>query len=199
MPAGSAITPAHSGPTTNSGDGRAADNSTVRDRLRAAIDHAAEFLPAQGPITVFVAQNTLEPLEDVPFDEGVLQGAKCYHAEPYLLESRYREEYEKGRIRVEDLAAVLEDDLGPGGLTPVAKFGSRFDIRLMMLRFPLRQATGHELRWFLVKTDALLRFRDEAPFSARRRMIAETRRWIQRLSVEQLGGWPAASSGKWRV
>src|SRR5687768_4959242 len=81
-------------------------------RLEQALEHAAHLLPAQGPITVFIHHNTLHALEDLPFEEAVKQGAKTFGCQPYLSEAQYRQHLSRGRIRPEDLYAVLLDDLG---------------------------------------------------------------------------------------
>ena len=82
------------------------------EHLAHQIEHAAHFLPAQGPITVFVHHNTLHAFEDYQFDEGVQRGARLFGCQPYLSEDRYRELFQSGRIVVEDLSAVLLEDLG---------------------------------------------------------------------------------------
>ena len=50
----------------------------------------AHLLPAQAPIQVFVHHNTLHALEDLTFQEAVLEGAAFYGCQPYLPEGRYR-------------------------------------------------------------------------------------------------------------
>lgn len=185
--------PPHTAATINAESGEAVP-SAPRDRLKNAIDHVAELLPAQGPIRVFVHHNTLHAFEDLPFDDGVRVGAETFGCEPYLPEANYRQKYEKGRIRVEDLTAVLQDELGPRAAEPILGFGNRFEIRLAMLRHPLRQATGDELRWLMAETDALLRFRGEAPFAVQRRTVLETRHWIQRIVVDPRSGSTAEHS-----
>ena len=149
------------------------------ERLHAAFEYAAGLLPNQGPINALVARNTLEAFEHLPFDEGVRTAAELYGCEPYLREERYREKFERDRIRVEDLITVLQDDLGARAHGSVLNFGSRFDIRMSMLRFPLQQATGNELQWLMAETDALRKFRPETPFAVRQRVLRETSRWIQ--------------------
>src|SRR5947209_4824375 len=79
-------------------------------RLRAAIDHAAHLLPAQGPITVFIHHNTLHAFEDLPFTEAVKRAARVFGCQPYLGEDRYREELGRGRIRFADLEAVVREN-----------------------------------------------------------------------------------------
>lgn len=76
------------------------------------IEYAAHLLPAQGPITVFVHHNTLHSFEHLDFDAGVQAGGRLFGCHAYLPEERYREKLERGRIRVEDLEAVLQEDLG---------------------------------------------------------------------------------------
>jgi uncharacterized protein YbcC (UPF0753/DUF2309 family) len=143
-----------------------------------SILHAAHLLPTQGPITVFVHHNTLHAFEDQPFDRAVQMGADTFHCHPYLPEDHYRKKLSAGRIRVEDLEAVLLDDLGDEADRLVASFGTRYALRLAMLQFPLHSVNDAELRWLMAETDALRRFRAEVPDSIRQQMIADTRDWV---------------------
>ena len=134
---------------------------------------------------MFVHHNTLHAFEDLPFDEAVRQGAATYGCHPYLPEDFYRGEVARGRISPDDLAAVLIDDLGEEADVLIGFMGTRYHLRLAMLEHPLRLGTDAELRWLIAETDALQRFRDEAPRDVRRRMIDQTRQWILR---DYLGG-----------
>jgi uncharacterized protein YbcC (UPF0753/DUF2309 family) len=151
-------------------------------QLRQTIDHAAHLLPSQGPITVFVHHNTLHAYEDLPFDEGVKAGGRQFGCHAFLTEEQYRQEFERGRIRVADLEAVLLEDLDEDADRLVALFGTRYALRLAMLRHPLRTGPSAELRWVIAETDALRRFREDVERSERARMIAETRSWLLRNS-----------------
>jgi uncharacterized protein YbcC (UPF0753/DUF2309 family) len=148
--------------------------------LEHQIDHAAHLLPAQVPITVFVHHNTLHAFEHLPFDEAVKAGAATYGCHPYLPEEFYRREVARGRILPEDLAAVLIDDLGEDADFLIGFMGTRYHLRLAMLEHPLRLGTDAELRWLIAETDALHRFRAEAPRDVRRRVIDQARHWILR-------------------
>jgi len=148
------------------------------DDLRTCVEHAAHFLPAQGPITVFVHHNTLHAFEDLEFDEGVKAGGRLFGCNPFLPEDRYREKLRQGRIRVADLEAVLIDDLGDEAGRLVANFGTRYALRLAMLQFPFRSGPAAELRWVIAETDALRRFREEVEPEVRAKSIDATRRWI---------------------
>jgi uncharacterized protein YbcC (UPF0753/DUF2309 family) len=150
------------------------------ERLQQVIEHAGHLLPAQGPITVFIHHNTLHAFEDLTFDGGVQAGARIFGCLPYLPEDRYRQELARGRIRVEDLAAVLHDDLGDQADGLIGPLGTRYHLRLRMLQFPLRLGPTEELRWFVAETDALTRVRADAPPEKRDRLLQETRHWVMR-------------------
>ncbi|MBS0211216.1 MAG: DUF2309 domain-containing protein [Planctomycetes bacterium] len=150
------------------------------DHLRELIRRAAELLPAQGPITAFVFLNTLQALETMPFEDGVRKGARLFGCQPYLLESQYRDKLTHDRIRLVDLATVLREDLGERADEVIGSLATRFELRLAMLEHTLRKGPPEELRWFVAETDALTRFRDEAPSTMRERILEETRHWVMR-------------------
>src|SRR5258708_3376256 len=121
------------------------------DQLRTAIESAAALLPISGPITAFAFLNTLMALEDLPFEEGMAQGAKINGCQPWLSEKRYREKMSRGRIRIEDLRDCLREDLKESGATRVAPFCNRYDLRLAMLTHPLHHGPVEDLRWYIAE------------------------------------------------
>lgn len=157
-----------------------ADRRTQLAHLHHVIEHAQHYLPAQGPINVFIHHNTLHAFEDLSFDDGVKTGARLFGCQPYLSEDRYRRELARGRILVADLEAALADDLGERADELLGFMGTRFHLRLAMLEHPLRIAPRAELRWFVAETDALAKFREDAPQAVRARLIETTRHWILR-------------------
>jgi uncharacterized protein YbcC (UPF0753/DUF2309 family) len=150
------------------------------EELRSIIEHAAHLLPAQGPITVFIHHNTLHAFEDLSFHDALKKGGQMFGCQTYLSEDRYRDELRKGRIRFSELQEVLEQDLGEGARRPIPGFGTRLDLRLAMLQYPLRIGPTEELLWFVAEADALRRVRAEVSSAVRARLIAETRRWVMR-------------------
>lgn len=150
------------------------------DQLRRMIEHAAHLLPAQGPITAFVHHNTLHALEHLPFEEAVVAGGEIFGCHPFLPEHRYREKLLCGRIRREDIEAVLMDDLGDRADELLGFLGTRFHLRLGMLAHRWRTGPATELRWVVAETNALRRFREETSQSARDHMVESTRRWVMR-------------------
>ncbi len=157
-----------------------ADRCARQTYLHGVIERAGNLLPAQGPITAFVFLNTLQAMEDLPFEEAVAKGARLFGCQPYLREDRYREKLAAGRIRKDDLTAVLRENLTDGADVPICSLGSRLDLRLAMLSYPIRSGPADELRWFVAETEALTRLRDDAPPAIRSWFIRETRRWVMR-------------------
>jgi uncharacterized protein YbcC (UPF0753/DUF2309 family) len=164
-------------------------------RLKKVIEHAAHLLPAQGPITVFIHHNTLHAFEHLPFEQAVEKGGRVFGCQPYLTEDRYRAALGRGRIRFDELRAVLDDDLGERADDRIACFGTRLELRLAMLQYPLETGPTEELLWFVAERDALRRVRSEVSAAARGRIIAETRRWVMR---DLRGGNEANGNGKYR-
>lgn len=162
-----------------------ASDGDPRERLHRVIEHAAHLLPAQGPIAVFVHHNTLHAFEDSGFEDAVAVGAKTFDCHPYWTEEQYHRERERGRIRSDDLAAELIEDLNDGVDTLLGFLGTRYHLRLAMLEQPLRLAPTHELEWLITESDALQRFRDEVSPSIRQKVLGRTREWMLR---DQHGG-----------
>jgi uncharacterized protein YbcC (UPF0753/DUF2309 family) len=148
--------------------------------LRHLIEHAAHLLPAQGPITAFVHHNTLHAFESLPFEQAVVAGGDTFGCHAFLPEHRYRDKLLQGRIRREDIEAVLLDELGDRGDELLGFLGTRFHFRLGMLAHRWRTGPSAELRWVVAETNALRRFRDETPQAVRDRILQMTRGWLMR-------------------
>lgn len=155
-------------------------SGTSSSLLARIIEDAAHLLPQQGPITVFIHHNTLHAFESLPVHEALRKGAQVFGCQTYLNEDRYREALRLGRIRFAELREVLEEDLGVRAAGPVPGFGTRLDLRLAMLEYPLRTGPADELVWHVAEMDALRRVRPEVSSATRARLIAETRRWVMR-------------------
>lgn len=148
--------------------------------IEAIVLKAAQLLPAQGPITAFVFLNSLQGLEDLPFEEGLARGREWFGCETYLSEVRYREKLERGRIRLEDLQETLRQELGAREREFIGPAGTLFDLRMAMLMNSIRVAPVAELNWFMAETDALRRYRDEINPEEITRLTEETRIWALR-------------------
>jgi uncharacterized protein YbcC (UPF0753/DUF2309 family) len=97
-----------------------AGSSSPAERLQDTIHHLAHYLPAQGPIGVFIHHNTLHAFQHKKFEDAVTEAAQMYGNEPYMLENAYRACYREKRILGEDIDAALAEEpdaeLLPDGL-----------------------------------------------------------------------------------
>lgn len=82
------------------------DNHTSLGHI---LDEVREVLPTQGPIDVFIHHNTLHAFENLPFEDAVEEAAKVYGAEAFLPEQRYLDYFRSGRIKKDDLRAVIAE------------------------------------------------------------------------------------------
>ncbi len=110
-------------------------HDTPASRLAHTVGHLAHFLPAQGPIGVFIHHNTLHAFQHLPFDEAVRAGARTFGAQPYMQEDAFREAFAAGRIRRADVVSVL------------AAEGRDVDVRTVMLDPGVRRFHPSTVRW----------------------------------------------------
>ena len=145
--------------------------------LERMIAAAARFLPPQGPIDAFVAQNPLQGFEHLPFEEAVVRAARLYSAQPFLPESVYREELAKSRIRAIDLEAVLADDLGDRDRAPLAGGQTTLGrLHLQLLLHGVRLESDAAVRWTLTESRSIEVLRDDLEPQARSRLLASVGR-----------------------
>ncbi len=150
------------------------------EKLRQLVERAGDLLPTQGPLTGFAFLNPLQGLEHLRFEDGMAQSARLFGCYPYLAKDAYREKLASGRIELKDLQAVMRDEMGAFADMPIRPSGTRFDLRMAMLQYPLRTAPAEELRWFIAEADALTHFGEEIPGASRNRFLDETRQWVMR-------------------
>ncbi|MEM9643373.1 MAG: DUF2309 domain-containing protein [Planctomycetota bacterium] len=153
-------------------------------RLRELVSQAARFLPSQGPITAFVHHNTLHAFEDRCFADAVADASEIHHSQPYQSEAWYHQQRSCGRIRNADIEQVLIDDLGEAADRLVANLGTRYALRLAMLRFPIRNLPDLEIRWLMTETDALDHFHDQVDAATSKLLIEKTRQWATSLPID---------------
>src|SRR5258706_211937 len=130
-----------------------------RQHLGQAVDNAAHLLPAQGPIGVFIHHNTLHAFQHLPFEEAVCEASKGYGTEPFLREEVYRNHMASGRIRVEDIEAVLDRE------STEAILPARLDRRTLRKKLLIsgqRRFEPATVQWQLEETDLLHAVRADA-------------------------------------
>lgn len=106
-------------------------------RLKDVVEKVAELLPAQGPIASFVHHNPLHAFEYLPFEAAVVDAGRRFSCEPFLSLEDYRQYQRSGRIRAQDIEAVIEEDCA--GAEPL-----RLQVRRsLLLRPPPPRAWDH--------------------------------------------------------
>lgn len=84
------------------------DIVTRRMELRGIVHLAGEVIAQYWPMRTFVHHNPLHSLEYLPFEETVRRGKQFMGGNGYLPSHQYRAYLKSGRIRLEDLNAVLK-------------------------------------------------------------------------------------------
>ncbi len=133
------------------------------DWVADAVEAAARWLPAQGPINVFVHHNPLHTLEQLPFEAAVVQASQRLGCRAFLAEARYREAIASGRITESDLSEELQAELGERSDEMLVGELSRRELWWLLLRYGYQDTEGPALRWLLNETDVLEVFRKDVP------------------------------------
>jgi len=79
-----------------------------RMEMRSLVNIAGEVIAYYWPMRTFIHHNILHGLEDFDFEEAVQQGQRFLGGRPYLPNERFREYFQTGRIRLEDVDAALK-------------------------------------------------------------------------------------------
>ncbi|MBI1355175.1 MAG: DUF2309 family protein [Acidobacteria bacterium] len=137
--------------------------------LRDAIDHAAHLLPSQGPLNAFVHHNTLHALEEMPFEDAVVEAYHTRGAQPYMSEAAYRRAIEAHRIRVEDIEAVLAKEPNPSILGDNQL--DRGSLRSAILRHRVGDFSVANIGWHLEEGDVRRRLNRDLDDFTKRRLI----------------------------
>jgi uncharacterized protein YbcC (UPF0753/DUF2309 family) len=145
----------------------------IREYLRHVIDHAAHYLPTQGPIGVFVHHNTLHAFQHQEFESSVIKAANLYKAEPFLSEATYQSDRARGRILDDDIVDVLsrepDAEIIPGKLT-------RRQLRRALLLPGVRRVNGLDIAWQIEEGNWLEAFRSDLPPAASHLLTGDTPR-----------------------
>jgi uncharacterized protein len=136
--------------------------------LQHALDHAAHLLPMQGPIGVFIHHNTLHAFQHLPFEEAVVETSEIFNTKPFMEETAYRADYERGRITDADLDWVLESEPDAAIWT---RGLARRALRRAMLVPGLRQLTADNIEWLIEECALLDQVRPELDAVTRQNIV----------------------------
>ncbi len=139
-----------------------------------ALEEAAHYLPAQGPIADFIHHNTLHAFEHEPFEQAVVHAAGLFDTQPFLSEDRYRQALATARIRVADIDAILEEDYSGGSGEQLAggRVASRM-LRRAVLVHEVRWESDAAVRWLLTESDVVERLRSDLDSEMRWRQLSD--------------------------
>jgi len=161
------------------------------DHLRHVLDHAAHYLPAQGPIGVFVHHNTLHAFQHQDFEKSVIEAAHLFKAEPFLSEEVYQNDRARGRILDEDIDDILarepDAEIIPGRLT-------RRQLRRTLLVPGVRRVNGLDITWQLEEGDWLTRFRADLPPASAHQLTGDTPKELWDICLTRVKPQSAAPS-----
>ena len=146
----------------------------IRQQLQEAILHFEHILPAQAPIKDFVHHNTLHGFEHLSFPEALKAAREYNGAYGYLPENKYRELYQQGRITLEDIQAVLNDDDSLNAREVISDNLTRGNIITTAMLYPLTSVTGCQLNWQIDELKALHSFQSDVSQSNRKKLLAAT-------------------------
>lgn len=160
--------------------GRRAEPPHDRPALLAeALHAAAAVLPHQGPLEVFVHQNTLLALQGLPFHEAVARGAERHGARPYLEHAEFLALAARGRIEeadVEDALARFPPAAAgatcAGGRLPVERLA-----RLLLWHLPEDPPPG-ELSFRISEQGLVERLRPDLPAATATALVNEARAFL---------------------
>ncbi len=137
--------------------------------LPEAIAAAAATLPHQGPIEVFVHQNTLSSFEGIPFERALSEAGELYGAEHAIRENFAREAFAAGRITKEDLIAALPQDDAQDNLLPGI---TNNDFRIAMFLDAKNVTRASSIIWLLEENSELGKF--DTACAAQERIATES-------------------------
>ncbi len=144
------------------------EQPSALNHLQQMVAHAAHFLPAQGPIGVFIHHNTLHAFQHLPFEDAVQKAARLFGTEPFLTEAAYRKDFSKGRIQQTDIEAVLQREAEK---EIVSGFLSRRALRRLMLDPGLRSITPDNFEWLMDEEGLLDRLRPDLSITTKNSVL----------------------------
>lgn len=168
--------------------GDAATSGGRLEHLRHALDHAAHYLPTQGPIGVFVHHNTLHAFQHQDFERSVLEAAELFKAEPFLSEETYQNDRARGRILDEDVDAVLKTE---PDATIIGGRLTRRQLRRAMLVPGVRRVNGLDIAWQMEEGDWLRTFRRDLVPAAASQLTGDTPEKLWNVCLERVKPQPA--------
>ncbi len=156
--------------------GSSSSESDADGTIDEILEHAAELLPQQSPLHMFVHHNTLHAFEHLPFEQAVLAAAARFGTEPYQSEQAFAQSLKSARIRPSDIAAVIPESAEDEGVPVFAGGPTRHELQALRLRNLFEIPKGPALHWMLEETGTLFRFHPRVSEAARAAILQSAER-----------------------
>ncbi len=145
--------------------------------LPKSLKYIASLLPHQGPIEVFIHQNTLHSFENTPFWEALDKASTLFNAEAAMGEREARDAFRRGRIQSKDLLAVLPQE---DAKTLVHRQITRENLRLALFHSsePIERAAS--VLWMIEEHEASREWSQNATETNVRRIVRSTYRHLRK-------------------
>lgn len=137
-----------------------ADEQVNSHKIRDMLKEIGHHLPSQLPLDFFVHHNTLHAFEDVAFKEALQQADALLGTHSLMQESAYFDNFQKGRIRLDDLNIIL--NITPDQYTDRVGLSGYLEqpvlLRHLILRYGLQTPSPGVIHWRLFDQEELQRF-----------------------------------------
>ncbi|MGH7411374.1 MAG: putative inorganic carbon transporter subunit DabA, partial [Candidatus Methylomirabilis sp.] len=179
---------------------RPSEGEGAQQRLRSQVVEASKILPPKGPIDAFVAQNPLQGLEHLPFDQAIRDEAqRLLGGQGYLSNEAFRQIYASGRITQDDLSKALETKAPHLARRPPIEVRGRrveaIDVCLAQMLHRIDPLPHGTLRWQVSHAKSTVRFRQDLPPEKRKHLLDQARHELQQQGQQNLEAH--AVSGLW--
>jgi uncharacterized protein len=161
--------------------------------LRHVLEHASHYLPAQGPIGVFIHHNTLHAFQHLPFEQAVVEAALTFKTEPYMSEEAYQKERLSGRILDEDIDDILKRE--PDAIIIPEKL-TRRQLRRALLIPGVRRVNGSNIAWQIEEGELLTVFRSDLDPTASRALASDNPAALWKVCTSRLQPEPQPTATK---
>lgn len=167
------------------------------EHIAHALEHAAHYLPAQSPISLFVHHNTLHAFQHMPFHQAVLKAGELLNANAYVSTTRFRQLMAQGKFEDQDIEQVLDDY---NAITPEPSTAPYHELeiddralRYCWLTRNIEPTTPQALDWQLHEQHLLDRLPEDTLNAARITRGVEA--WVQEALGQEQDQWLKALTG----
>ncbi len=136
--------------------------------LRSYVQLAGEVIAQYRPMRTFIHHNPLHGLEGLHFDEAVKRGAQFFGGRSYLSNQVFRRHFKSGRIRPEDLQAIVEPFAADTQITFAGRPMSHLDVFVASMILGIAEPHAHP---------------SDPPYPEERKIVPKIESWLTTLGA----------------